>query len=128
MYSVLSVLRLSLFSLNHSAILPTSVFKSLQSSVRSSAEHVTLVSSAYMFAILFSRHCSKSFQFFVGRGAPSGLPKARGLGPWPAGPLLKPPLDVRRRRRRIKNMFPYRKSCSHYICQDGDATGTRRRR
>ena len=27
-----------------------------------------------------------SFQFFLRRGGPSGLPKARGLGPWPPAP------------------------------------------
>ena len=35
-----------------------------------------------------------SFKFLVGCGAPSGLPKARGLGPWPPGPPLKPPLTI----------------------------------
>ena len=33
-----------------------------------------------------------SFQFFLRRGAPSGLPKARGRGPWPPLPPLKLPL------------------------------------
>ena len=33
-----------------------------------------------------------SFQFFLRCGAPSRLPKVRGLGPWPPWPPLKPPL------------------------------------
>ena len=36
-----------------------------------------------------------SFQFFLRCGAPSGLPKVRGLGPWPPGPL-KTATDWRR--------------------------------
>ena len=35
-----------------------------------------------------------SFQFFLRCGAPSGLPKVRGLGPRPPGPPLKPPLNI----------------------------------
>ena len=33
-----------------------------------------------------------SFQFFLRCGAPSALPKVRGLGAWPPRPPLKPPL------------------------------------
>ena len=51
MYSVLSVFRLSLFCRNHSAILSTSLLRSLQSLSMSSAEPVSLVSSAYTFEV-----------------------------------------------------------------------------
>ena len=52
-YPVLSVFRLSLFCLNHSAILSTLVLRSLQSLSISAVEQVTLLSSAYTFEVQF---------------------------------------------------------------------------
>ena len=34
------------------------------------------------------------FSIFLRCGAPSGLPKVQGLGPWPPWPPLKPPLTI----------------------------------
>ena len=67
MYSVLSVLRLSLLWRYHSAVLSTSALRSLQSSSISSAEQVTLVSAAYMFEVHLLRHCSKSLTYRMKR-------------------------------------------------------------
>ncbi len=46
-----------------STVFLLAVIRSLQSSSMSSAEHVLLVSSAYMFLRLYSKHRSKSFTY-----------------------------------------------------------------